>query len=1008
MTGESGAFDFSSLPLAGRTEIRKRLLDLIETAGEGSGSTLLLTGERGTGKTHLTVSLEEQALEKGFNVVSGRAYRAESALPFALLSDAFLPFLGEMPVETLHVLSRGNAPDLLHLFPTLDLGAGHPPGTHENPTELRTRVLWTFAELLRGLSRRTPFLLVFEDLQWADSSSLEILHFLARQLHDEPALILATYDPEEGESSPDLARLEESLTSHGLAEELELPPLSRGETGEMLREAFGVTEEAARSFIDLLYDRTRGNPFFIREVLLSLVGAGRLYRKGGAWLGWEVGQIDLPPSIREAAMDRLDRLPDDARELAELAAVLGSRIPFNRLRAVSVHPESRLLEILDLLTDRRILTESLTRDRVVYDFTQPLLREALLSELGLARTRILHGTVARTLRDHLADRDPDKAGILAYHFLRSGPEGSGPDALPHLVLAGRRALERMANQEAARYLQAALEELVPQGAEETAGFDPEGGRLGVVRDLARALSRLGRYDEAMPLWEEAIRGAEEAGDQGSVDDFRRRLATVLAYRGETARALAELDEILSHVSGRPDPELEARTRLSRGICLEEMGRPREARAEMEQAMEIAGGLGDGALLAAAHRGLVLLHIWTGHPDRVRRHAERALELARSAGAGVVEFWTLWGLAVQEGLLGNTDRMAELVRKAEEIADELGSPLLKLRSAELVIEKAAAEGAWETAITQGEQAIALARALSQRSILSRILVWTSLVYLGRGEVDLARPLVREAWTTSGADTPSRGNVHGILPAYIGRGYLALAEGDHEEAIRLAREGLAIADEAGYGLWSIHRLLPLLGEACLWKRDLAQARAVGERLRREASPLDHRLGLAWAEACDALVIWLEGDPGSGARRLEAAAGSLEAIPMIADAARLRRQLAGRLAEIGDREGALKELGRVHEIFLRLEAGPELEKTREMFREVGSRPPRKAAEGEGELSPREMQVARLVQERKSNKAIARELGISPRTVSTHLSNIYGKLAIGSLGKLADFMRNLDTIGG
>ncbi len=136
---------------------------------------------------------------------------------------------------------------------------------------------------------------------------------------------------------------------------------------------------------------------------------------------------------------------------------------------------------------------------------------------------------------------------------------------------------------------------------------------------------------------------------------------------------------------------------------------------------------------------------------------------------------------------------------------------------------------------------------------------------------------------------------------------------------------------------------------------------------------------------------------------AAEALEEVPMIPDAARIRRQLAGRLAEIGDTEGSVRELRRVHDVFVRMGADKELEKTRGMFREVGARPPaRTGTTGAAGLTAREREIAMLVASRKSNKAIARALSLSPRTVSTHLSNIFKKLEIGTRGELADFVRD------
>ena len=125
------------------------------------------------------------------------------------------------------------------------------------------------------------------------------------------------------------------------------------------------------------------------------------------------------------------------------------------------------------------------------------------------------------------------------------------------------------------------------------------------------------------------------------------------------------------------------------------------------------------------------------------------------------------------------------------------------------------------------------------------------------------------------------------------------------------------------------------------------------------------------------------------------------MIVDATRLRFQLAVMFVESERRDEALRELPRVHDVFLRLGAEAELERTRAMFRELGARPPKRAVPGDQELSPREMETAEMVEQRMSNKAIAKALGISPRTVSTHLSNIYQKLGIGSRGELADHVR-------
>lgn len=995
-------FDFSALPVVGREEIQERLLSGLQSALSGKGRTLLLTGERGSGKTHLFRYLQGEAERKGFSVALGRAYRAEAGVPYSLFSDAFLPLLRSQPPESLTVLTRGGTPELAHLFPGLPSSgdAAHRVES-ETPRELRTRVLWTFVELLRGLSERDPLCIVLEDLQWADPSSLEMTHFLARHLTDCPALLLLSRDELETGEYEGLAEMERSLLGQGVAEEIFLPPFTRQETGILLKNAFGVEEEVAGDFTDHLHHWTQGNPFFLEETLKSLLCSGGLYRKGGSWLGWEIRELDLPRTVKEAILARLAQLPRDARALADLAAILGVRAPFSLLETLSPLPENELLGHLDLLVEREVLTEGMGEEGVVYDFRQTLVREALLKELGLARSQILHRHVAQTLEKSFGNRASEHATILAYHHLQAGGQES-PGAIIHLTQAGRDALSRFGNQEAARYLRAALSLMDRLESRGDPPIEVEGGRRKILEDLARALSRLGEYTEAIPLWEESRELAEKEGALEEAAECRRRIGIIKSAHGDPQGAVEAYDIILSSPRDALSPSLLARTRHRRGIALAEMGKLEEAQKELEEVLQIAEDLRDPEILAQAHRALVNLHIWTGHSDWVRAHADRAVELAKSSGAKSVEFWTYWGLAVLEGLLGNTQVMAAHIQEANRVAKELRSPLLQLRSAEVAIEHAAASGQWDSGILIGEQAIALARGLSQNTILPRVLVWTSLIYLGRGETDLARPLIQEAWEVSGAGGNGTPNVHGAIPAYIGKGYLALADGDIDEAIRVGRAALEIADRVGYGLWAIHRLVPLLAEAYLWKGDMEGAREMGERLRSGSSGIRHKLGLAWAQTCEALVTWLEGDPEKGAELMEEAARALEDVPMIGDAARLRRLKAGRLAEIGDRKGALEELARVHEIFLRLGAEGELEKTRGMFRQLDARPPRRASVGEGGLSSRELEIARLVEERKSNKAIARALGISPRTVSTHLSNIYQKLGITSRGELADHARS------
>ena len=214
---------------------------------------------------------------------------------------------------------------------------------------------------------------------------------------------------------------------------------------------------------------------------------------------------------------------------------------------------------------------------------------------------------------------------------------------------------------------------------------------------------------------------------------------------------------------------------------------------------------------------------------------------------------------------------------------------------------------------------------------------------------------------------------------------------------------IADRTGYVAWAVHRLLPIAGEAALFLDDFERAERYADRQRAAAERLGHPLGVAWADAGAAIALHVRRDSARAIEPLTRAAEALDAIPFVDYAARVRLVLADACVASGDRESAIRELRRVHETFAKLGAKPWLEQARDELRKRGVRPPsRTSAEGVGALTAREVEIARLVAARKTNKEIAAALDISARTVGTHLSNAFGKLGVDSRGALADLVRS------
>src|SRR5437868_717097 len=880
-------------PLTGRGAELSILSSALQTADSGSGGTVFIAGESGIGKTRLAAALVEQAIKRDFNIAVGRAYPVETGVPYAVFADALLPLLRALEPSTLSLLTRGGNAELVQLFPAL--ASGDKPltanGRRGDPSNLRERLLWNFSQFLARFSAKRPLLLVLENLQWADSSSLELLHFTARQISAERILVVGTYndaEPRAIDRQSPLRSMAGSLVALGAARVMHVGPLDVASTQELVQRALG--QPAAGDLTEAIHQRTRGNPLFVEETLKALAEAvGATSRQPSVE---DLLELKLPQTIRDVVIARLGKLSPEARRLADLAAAIGTRSTHDALAFVSELSENALLGALDDLRRARVIDEHSEGGEIVYDFTHPLLQEALYTELGLARARGLHATIAESLEAYYGVDANAHVDELAFHYVRADARRLADKAVQYLHAAGMEAMAKHANREAADYLAAALDQL------ERAGTRDDERAIELTHELARAPQRFGEYQAAFALWERAAQDAERRGLHSRLATIQRNMGMVAYWSGRHEEALSHYDAAIAAAVAAAEPAIEARTLLAKGMCLQGVGRRDDAERVVHSALAIAEHSGDAGLLARVHRALLLLYVWTGPPQLARRHGARAITLAEQSGQRGVAWSAHWALAMLGGLTASVQDISHHLAEAQRMAGELRSPLLR------------------------------------------------------------------AWTA-------------------------------EEAIRIGERGLDIADASGYVVWAVHRLMPVIAEAALWKSDMRRARRLGERMRRDATRLGHRLGLAWADASEALVQLLHDDKSRAVEMLRRVAEELEAIPYVPDAARVRRQLARALAETGDREGATRELRRAHEVFARLGAEPELRATREQLRDLGARPPvRTMAAGVAGLTGRELEIVRLVADRRSNKEIGAALDISSRTVSTHLSTVFATLGVASRG--------------
>ncbi|WP_373070875.1 helix-turn-helix transcriptional regulator [Gemmatimonas sp.] len=997
------------LPFTGRRAELNILERALADVDGGRAQLLLLSGDGGIGKTRLVQEAEAGAAT-GWQVATGRAYPLETANPYALFTDALEPLFAALDPSALTRLTRGDKRILAALTPRLlsetDL-AQQRLTDNATLTEQRLRLHFGILQLLGRLSERRPLLLSLENLKWADSSSIELLHFVSRQLSKERVLLVASWNESDRPLSEELRLALRSLRTVNHVTDLRLTPLSRDDVASLLSTAFHVERDALRPFAALLQDSTRGNPFFVDQTLHELVSRGELRQQGGVWVGWHVEQLVLPPSMRELLLERLQRLSANARLVSDVIAVIGTTARHDVVRSMSGLSEDALRLALGELRGEGIVTEQADGSAITYDLAHPMMRQTLVAHVGLARERELHARIAAAIKS-VAGRHADReAESIAAHWRQADPQVESARSVKWLLQAGRQALGRLARREAAVTLRAALDWMDEHFHEDYTADIPM-----LLDELARLYRRLGEYHEAIVMCARASALAEALGDTLAVAVAERRLGLAQQGLGRREDAIRHFDVALTHASasqrssGSAHTEvLLARIRLAKGDCLQALGLPEEAKREITRAVEIAERLGQIPLLARAHRMLLMVHLWSGPAHRAWAHARSAVELAEQSGERNLAWSAHWSAAVLAALTAHTGALEAHLKEATRLAAELNSPLLELRTMEIVIEYRAGTGEWDRAIMDGERALAMGRALDQTTLLARLLYWVSGVYLQRGDLATAKRLTDEAWEVSGAghlDLERPFEVHGVLPACMARTAYLTAVGEHAQALALGQTAITIADRTGYIAWAVYRLLPSLAEAALAVEDGTTLSAVRRRLEHDATHLAHPIGAAWVLVIDGAEALREERTADAILLLQRAVATLEAVPYPFDAARTRLRLARALQQSGALTEAKHEAREALQMLERLGARPAAEEARTVLRSLGG----KVAGDQHNsplamLTPRECDIVRLVAQRLSNKEIGARLGITARTAGTHLANIFDKLDVRDRTALGDLAR-------
>jgi class 3 adenylate cyclase/tetratricopeptide (TPR) repeat protein len=605
----------ASTPLVGRGDELSELEAHWQAALGGEPRVVALAGEPGIGKTRLAAELCRAVHTQGAAVLAGRCYE-EMLVPYQPFVEALRHYVAGCPPAELTVQVASRRRELAALVPELADGTGGPatrdPGGADQE---RFRLFEAVVSLIGEAAAARPLVLVLDDLHWADEATLLLLRHLVRSRGSAQLMLLVTYRATELDHASELpATLAELRRAHVL-QELTLGGLPDDDVAALIGARSG--DAASQSFARRVAERTDGNPFFIEELLRHVEEPTEA----------ELQQLEVPATVRDLLLRRLERLDEACRRALATAAVAGHEFDLALVGRVTDTPDEELVELFESALARDVLAEDAAMPGR-YRFAHPLIRETIYRDLSATRRALVHRRIGECLETLFADHVGEHAGTLAHHFHAGGDAAK---AYRYHREAGAAAERVYASDTAREHLNGAI------AAAELLGIQPEADAD--LRDLYRRRAWIRRF------------GADRIDADAVLADYQRSLDAARAA-DDRALEMLVLNElgIVFHIR-----ESETSIRYH------------------EESLALAVELGDDAGQVNALRRLSIAYAHEVDLERALELGSRALALAERGGGEVAVARALDALKLAALMLGDTDtleehtsRLALIQRKRQDI------------------------------------------------------------------------------------------------------------------------------------------------------------------------------------------------------------------------------------------------------------------------------------------------------------------------------------------------------
>ncbi len=863
--------------LLGRDHELNQLKDLLAAfLADQRGRLVIVQGEAGMGKSRLvndwlSTSLRDQAVvwhgrclpyTEGVGYVAFRSLLqdalrvsqfGEALAREGLLTPALRPFFRQL--LNLPLSSEDNI-----VFRNLE------------PERVKQLTALAVREWLTISTRTQPIVVVLDDFHWADDLSWDMLQSIVGLLNELPLILCVVARPQVRKP----LNLDFNPSAQGLAAprriDLTLNPLSAAHSRALLGHLIDLMD-LPEQVIATILTRAEGNPFYIEEFVRMLIEKDFVKMSGGQWRvvsGMDLRALEIPTSLTGLMMTRFDRLPNDLQQLMRNAAVVGLQFPARLLEEVErrLHGTTSVAAILDRLAELSMLEARPEASEPTYAFTHILAQETVYNSLLHSQRPMLHRVVAESIEFLYSDDVMNQAEALAHHYDRARVRDR---AMLYAVLAGNRARQRFANQEAIEYYSRALQLAQHLSGHESARWQAAMG-LGDVEQL------VGEYEEAIAFYQATLQewGGATAEDRAWA---MLKLGQVWDKRGDLHEAEEWLQQALRQLEQVRIPVLELRAQvyselgwlslrhgdltaaqrwLEQGLALVSdtqfynvrssilnrlggiyfnRGQWQQAVTCVEQALKLREQLGDMVGYARSLNNLGILKWSSGDWNGAQADYQRVLELQKVIGEVEGEVQACTNLAVLYMSRGDWEESEKYLQRSLEITQQIGHPYELAVSHTNLGDLYLAQGRWAECAQHLDTAIALYEEVGARgnSNLNNAYYLQGVLCLEQGRLDEASAwadrsydMLQETQKTSQVASESWG-FYEILAGRIAmtQGDLVAARRHLDQSVKIFKDSSNLAEQGRTLYWSA-RLSALEKKPDQAKRELTAARDIFKRL------------------------------------------------------------------------------------------------------------------------------------------------------------------------------------